>query len=71
LVRLPERELEKALPFWYSVGEICTYKYLVRKARPYWLKECRQRKHIEIRTRAADKPELEVLGTFPLISTDI
>jgi 16S rRNA G966 N2-methylase RsmD len=66
---LPIAELNASLKQARKDNILCTFGELIRRARPYWYKANRQRKHRDIADQAAAAPE-HLLGPFALIYAD-
>jgi hypothetical protein len=69
---LPGAELEKAFADSRENDILCTYDELIDRARPYWYKASRRKKHRKIKEDAnaaveASEGESESFGPFPLI----
>jgi N6-adenosine-specific RNA methylase IME4 len=70
IASMPERELDAELKAAAKIDAMTTLAALLRRARPFWFKENRERKHREIAEHASDANGGGKLGPFPLIYAD-
>lgn len=70
IAAMPEKDLEAEFREAVKADVLTTLAGLLRRARPYWFKENRERKHREIAEEASHSNGGGKLGPYPLIYAD-
>jgi N6-adenosine-specific RNA methylase IME4 len=67
----PATIVEKALAMAHAAGDLCTFRELLKLAKPYWRQDRRKQRHLDIEAIAREATRTATaVGPFPLIYAD-